>query len=232
MQRAPTDESSVTTSAVHLQCEFCIARCSTSMLLSPANCSASTLAQCCWQHCALPYTTLRMHNAYQITKQCVISGLVLSCFAVGACVTACLAARTCSWEQTQRPWTGHSCSTAIPDPFDIGSITCTHSFTFLSACVFVLQWQAQLSIIPQQFQLSVSLHLYVSSRCPVRYHFGLVYVIPRCTASGCCFYANQAVRSADAAPRPAQLRAGCTRCHHHRVDDKLGNFRLQMWFPG
>ena len=61
MQRAPTDESSVTTSAVHLQCEFCIARCSTSMLLSPANCSASTLAQCCWQHCALPYTTLRMH---------------------------------------------------------------------------------------------------------------------------------------------------------------------------
>lgn len=32
--------------------------------------------------------------------------------------------------------------------------------------------------------------------------------------------------------RPAQLRAGCTRCHHHRVDDTLGNFRLQMWFPG
>ena len=53
------------------------------------------------------------------------------------------------------PTSGHSCSTAIPDPFDIGSITCAHSFMFLSACVFVLQWQAQLSIIPQQFQLSV-----------------------------------------------------------------------------
>ena len=44
MQRAPTVESSVTTSALHSKCEFCIARCSSSVLMSPATCSASNLA--------------------------------------------------------------------------------------------------------------------------------------------------------------------------------------------
>ena len=122
-------------SALHAAALPCCCRLQLAVQAHLRNVAGSTV------HCHTPHSEcISKHQAVCDQRACLV---LLCCWCVCHRMLGCkfLGADTAALDRLVAT-SGHSCSTAMPDPFNIGSITCAHSFTFLSACVFVLQWQA------------------------------------------------------------------------------------------